>query len=452
MKILLINNNPVVSRLTALSARKEDIEIDEIQEVTELNSDKYDIVFVDADSWTKDVRDVISENLKTEKTVLFYADGDEEEKNSFDVSILKPFLPSEVSAVIRSVEASSKGLKDESHFNVIEDSKAKNKNKKLEDTKEEIALNLEDDLELKTKDVSFDEKLEEAFSSKKSSLDDNLLDDNDLFDLDLKDDNSLLDNDLFAKDKKEDKKEEISLLTDKFDLEDNVLDIIETPKEKESSKVSLEEEFSLELDEPLAEEKKVDESSKEKESSKVSLEEEFSLELDEPLAKEKKVDESSKEKESSKVSLEEDFSLELDEPLVKEKKVDEPKIEEEKKESTKKETQILDELEIENIKGILTEDISDEITLDELMTPVTVMPSIVESPSKEKDVLKEELKIERVETEKKGTKKESDNDDTLDFDNNVLSQTLAAMSVEDLRELLAGAKVNITIKFPKSKS
>jgi len=420
MKILLINNNPVVSRLTALSARKEDIEIDEIQEVTELNSDKYDIVFVDADSWTKDVRDVISENLKTEKTVLFYADGDEEEKNSFDVSILKPFLPSEVSAVIRSVEASSKGLKDESHFNVIEDSKAKNKNKKLEDTKEEIALNLEDDLELKTKDVSFDEKLEEAFSSKKSSLDDNLLDDNDLFDLDLKDDNSLLDNDLFAKDKKEDKKEEISLLTDKFDLEDNVLDIIETPKEKESSKVSLEEEFSLELDEPLA--------------------------------KEKKVDESSKEKESSKVSLEEDFSLELDEPLVKEKKVDEPKIEEEKKESTKKETQILDELEIENIKGILTEDISDEITLDELMTPVTVMPSIVESPSKEKDVLKEELKIERVETEKKGTKKESDNDDTLDFDNNVLSQTLAAMSVEDLRELLAGAKVNITIKFPKSKS
>jgi len=113
MKILLINNNPVVSRLTALSARKEDIKIDEIQEVTELNSANYDIVFVDADSLTKDVRDVISENLKTQKSVLFYADGDEEEKDSFDISILKPFLPSEVSAVIRSVEASGLDLENE---------------------------------------------------------------------------------------------------------------------------------------------------------------------------------------------------------------------------------------------------------------------------------------------------------------------------------------------------
>jgi len=411
MKILLINNNPVVSRLTALSARKEDIKIDEIQEVTELNSANYDIVFVDADSWTKDVRDVISENLKTQKSVLFYADGDDEEKGSFDISILKPFLPSEVSAVIRSVEASSIDLEGENHLNIVTDSKVEAKSElfdldgldALDGKKEEHSLILDDDLELNNK---FDEKLEEAFSLNKSSLDDDLLDDSDLFDLDLKDETSSLDKDLFA----EEKKEDIAMVTEKFDLEDDTLTLMDTPKEEEL--ISSKEEELL--------------------SSK---EENFSLDLDELLIGEEKIN---KEKVEEK---------------VEEKKVEVAK-EETKEKEIKKETKILDELEIENIKGILTEDISDEITLDELMTPVAVMPSVVESTPKEKDALKEELKIEKIEIEKKEEKREkkSDNiDDALDFDTNVLSQTLAAMPVENLRELLSGAKVNITIKFPKSK-
>jgi len=378
MKILLINNNPVVSRLTALSARKEDIAIDEIQEVTELNSDKYDIVFVDADSWTKDVSDVISENIKTQKTVLFYGDGDDEEKNSFDISILKPFLPSEVSAVIRSVESSSEDLDEEDHFNVLADGKIETKNEALDldelnDTKEELSLNLDDDLE-------FDKKLEEEFSLNKNTLDDDLLDDNDLFDLDLKEETSSLDKDLFS----EEKKEDIAMETEKFDLEDDTLTLMDTPKEE--------------------------------------------------------------------ASLEEDIPLELDELLVEEPKAEEPKVE-----VVKKETKILDEQEIENIKGILTEETSEEMTLEELMPPMSVMPSISESVDKEEssketatdeEMKKEKHKKDKVKAEK--VAKEED-DDSFDFDTNVLSQTLAAMPVENLRQLLSGAKVNITIKFPKSK-
>jgi len=410
MKILLINNNPVVSRLTALSARKEDIKIDEIQEVTELNSANYDIVFVDADSWTKDVRDVISDNLKTKKSVLFYADGDDEEKDSFDISILKPFLPSEVSAVIRSVEASSIDLEGEDHLNIVTDNKVEAKSElfdldgldAIDGKKEEDSLILNDDLELNNK---FDEKLEEAFSLNKSSLDDDILDDSDLFDLDLKDETSSLDKDLFA----EDKKEDIDMVTEKFDLEDDTLTLMDTPKEEEL--ISSKEEELL--------------------SSK---EEDFSLDLDELLIAEEKINE-----EKVEAKLEEKVEVAKEE--TKEKEI-------------KTETKILDELEIENIKGILTEDISDEITLDELMTPVAVMPSVVESTPKEKDALKEELKIEKIEIEKKEEKREKKSDkidDALDFDTNVLSQTLAAMPVENLRELLSGAKVNITIKFPKSK-
>ena len=362
MKILLINNNPVVSRLTALSARKEDIEIDEIQEVTELNSGNYDIVFVDADSWTKDVRDVISENIKTQKSVIFYAEGDEEEKDSFDISILKPFLPSEVSAVIRSVEASSISLNKDTQneqFNL-------DGFDELEDKKEEISLNLDEDLDLNTKDISFDEKLEEAFSLKNNTLDDDLLDDNDLFDLDLSDDTPSLENDLFAEEKKsEDKKDETTMVMDKFELEDDTLEMANTLEEK-----------------------------------------------------------------ASLSSLEEDLPLEVDAPLIEE---------------VKKETQILDELEIENIKGILTEDTSDDMTLGDLMPAMAVMPSVVESTTK-KDKKTKDKKVKKEEF-----KEEEEVDDSLDFDSNVLSQTLAAMPVENLRQLLSGAKINIKIKFPKSK-
>jgi len=370
MKILLINNNPVVSRLTALSARKEDVEIDEIQEVTELNSDHYDIVFVDAESWSKDVNDVISENIKTQKTVLFYADGEEEEKKYFDIAILKPFLPSEVSAVIRSVETSSKQLNgDESHFDVLEDAKANKSNEKfdlegldaLEDKKEEVALSLEE------KEASFDEKLEEAFPLEKKSLDD------DLFDLDLKEETLSLDNELFVEDK--DKKEK------SFDLEEDTLEIMDI----------------------------------------------------------------SKKEELSDVSLEEDLPLELDEVLEKETKEEVSKVEEKKTEVASKETKILDASEIENIKGILTEDTNEEMTLEDLMTPpMAVMPSAVESTTKEEKSTQKEEK-QKVKVEKKS-------DDEVNFDTNVLAQTLLTMPVENLRELLAGAQVNIKIKFPKSQS
>jgi hypothetical protein len=336
MKILLINNNPVVSRLTALSARKEDIEIDEIQEVTELHSGTYDIVFVDADSWTKDVRDVISEDIKTQKLVLFYSDGDEEEKFSFDLSILKPFLPSEVSAVIRSLE--EKSLESvtlenkESHFNILNNTKKIDDEDELFDLggldevtekKEEIALDTDNRMDLEVEDLSFDDKLEELFPLKLNALDDDLVEDklhieksienkdDDIFDLDLSDEITSLEDDLFTDDKKEE-----------------TLDAMD--------------------------------------------------------------------------------ELEIEE--------------------VKKETQVLDEVEIENIKSILIEDSSDDMVLEDLIPAMAVMPTV------------EEVK-----------EKEEVDSNELDIDSNVLSQTLAAMPVENLRQLLAGSKINIKIKFPKSK-
>jgi len=402
MKILLINNNPVVSRLTALSARKEEVEIDEIQEVTELSSDTYDIVFVDADSWSKDVKDVISDNIKTQKSVLFYADGDEEEQSTFDITILKPFLPSEVSAVIRSIEQKSTDLNEpaeESHFDIIGDAKA-SKRDELFDLdgidafdapieKEEVETpKLGEPVNLDLEESNFDEKLEEAFPLKVNSLDDDLLEDEPKMDFDM--------SDVLSSNAETSKATELKEVS-KSEKEDNEL-------------------FNLDLSDEIAE-----------------LDDDLFNEGKEEIASLKMVDNILEEDKTSDIV--DDGLLELDQP---EKALE---VEAFKSEEEKVETQVLDESEIEKIKGILTEDTSDELTLNDLMSP-----SVVPTPavSEEEIEVKEETETE-VKEETKGQQPQ-----LAPMDAGVLAQTLAAMPVEALRELLAGAKVHIKIKFPKS--
>ncbi|CAA6810883.1 MAG: Highly acidic protein [uncultured Sulfurovum sp.] len=395
MKILLINNNPVVSRLTALSARKEDIEIDEIQEVTELSSDTYDIVFVDADSLSKDVRDVVSENIKTQKSVLFYTDGDEEEKNSFDISILKPFLPSEVSAVIRSIEESVEVSKleesEENHFDILNDNKTSQKD-------ELFHLGDLDDFEEKKKElvevenVNFDEKLEEAFPLKINNLDDDLFETEPKIELNLEK-TPEKEEVLTALSTSNDSKE--SLKSDKIEdelftlnLEDEVVtleDNLFTDDKKEETPLVVEE---LNLEELLVEEKIKD---------------------DEKIEDDKKV----KDDEGEPL-----LALELDDDKLEVV-------------LSEKEPKILDKTEIENIKGILTEDTDDEMSLDDLMTPP------IHTPFESKETQPKEIDT-----------KVSGSDEPID--SGVLAQTLSAMPVESLRKLLAGATVNIKIKFPKT--
>ncbi len=368
MKILLINNNPVVSRLTALSARKENIDIDEIQEVTELNSDGYDIVFVDSDSLTKDVNDIIKEHLKVKKSVLFYTEGDEEDKSTFDFTILKPFLPSEVSAIIRSVEEMEEEREEEKNFNVLDESK--------ESDKEEL-FELNDLVEIKDEPVvaetkdSFDKKLEEAFPLKISTLDDELFaekeevvtkdkvsNDEELFDLDFSDDKLTLDDELFA---------------------------------KEATKTNEILDFETDIDE---------------------------LKLDDV-----------KKEEIAPLTIEDEPLIVLEDDKEKIETLNKEVIEEE----NMTETKILDKNEIENIKGLLSEDTNNEMTLDDLMTPPTVVEN---SGDKEKESEKKEIKKEQ---------------ESLSVEQNALVESLSNLSIEALRKLLVGAEVNINIKFPEEK-
>ena len=372
MKILLINNNPVVSRLTALSARKENIEIDEVQEVTELNNNVYDIVFVDDDSWSKDVKDIIDGHIQTKKSVLFYAEGDNDNKDAFDLAILKPFLPSEVSAVIRSLEEHTEEL-EESNFNILDEAKDSSRD-------ELFALNALDDESLTVDTAvkedlseSFDAKLEDAFPLNSTSLDDDLFNDKlemtdtelkteELFDLDLDDEKMTLEDDLFTKE---------ASTTELLDLEDEKI----VPP-------------SLEIEDDILE----------------------------VLPKDKEVVETS----------ENDLVLESDTTVMEE---------------INNETKILDKAEIENIKGLLSEDVDNDVmTLDDLMPSAPLMALEADKTT--------EVKKEAKKEEKKKAKKEKS---SSDIESTVLVETITSLPIEKLRELLAGARVNISIKFPKAK-
>ena len=395
MKILLINNNPVVSRLTALSARKEAIELDEIQEVTELSSDKYDIVFVDADSMSKDVLDVISDSINVQKKVLFFAQDDKEEKSSFDITILKPFLPSEVSAVIRSLEEGAP-LFPKSHEAIIEESEDLFPNKQEEKEKKPEAelFNLDDDildlpdLERKeSKDAPFDElikeespkeedsfhkQLEEAFPAtdkepkgdlpEESTIkndDFTLKSNDDLFELDLNDDKLSLDEELFSQ---KPKNKELSLDDELLDFDFNINDELDFDGKK--------------VDDPMDD----------------------------------LFNETSKKEQNDQMK-----------PIEKERE---------------KETKVLDATELANIKDILEEDSTEDkkdLELSDLMTTPTPDMDIIDSLEKQ------------VEEKKKSREEKASSEFTTD----VNLETLANLPIENLRKLLAGARVNISIKFPK---
>jgi len=396
MKILLINNNPVVSRLTALSARKEDIEIDEVQEVTELTAYNYDIVFVDADSWNKDVESTIFSHIETKKRVFFYAQDDNANLDKFDKAILKPFLPSEVSAVIRSVEeintidTISNEIEEEKSVDLVKTlAEDKSEKKGLEPVEAKTDLideltKIDEEKVKKMTHLSSSELENDLFKETSEKLNINANDfasasaEKDLFNLDLNEDKNLLDNELFTAEVKTTKKE----------LDNELL------------------EFDLEKD------------------NEINLDDENLFDL--------------KEEPSRKDSVKEEI-IDVDSELK-------PEV------VTEIETKVLDAEEIGTIKDILEEDTSKTLELEDLIAPTMASGAVAMArPSEELIVSKEVVDEENIDRKKKKKSKKEKKVLVADTESSTtLVETLSNLKVESLRELLAGATVSIKIEFPKA--
>lgn len=106
MKILLINNNPLVSRMLALCTRDEDIVLDEVKSVEGIGEGKYDLLFVDDSSYVDQIDALLEEGRIRKKVFISYRADD---AKGFDETIQKPFLPSQIIKLIESVELTEIG-------------------------------------------------------------------------------------------------------------------------------------------------------------------------------------------------------------------------------------------------------------------------------------------------------------------------------------------------------
>jgi hypothetical protein len=105
MNILLINTNPVVSRLVSLCVREDDIVLEEVTDMDAVIGEVYDILFLDDLSYVEDVKHRLPA-LKIEKKIFLSSKQSEDiELEDFNEVIKKPFLPSQITAVIEAFKA-----------------------------------------------------------------------------------------------------------------------------------------------------------------------------------------------------------------------------------------------------------------------------------------------------------------------------------------------------------
>lgn len=97
MHILLINNNPVVSRLLDLCTRDERMVLEEVEGIAMIEQEKYDVVFIDEGSYTGEVLNLSDIVDIGTKVLLSNADV---EINDFDMTVKKPFLPSQIIEIL----------------------------------------------------------------------------------------------------------------------------------------------------------------------------------------------------------------------------------------------------------------------------------------------------------------------------------------------------------------
>ena len=95
MRILLFNDNPVVSKLVTLSTQKTSDELDIVNSVDKIDNDAYDLLVIDDglfyEGLLKDIKNKVS---YTES--LYVSDKSSDYFSGFDAVLKKPFLPREL--------------------------------------------------------------------------------------------------------------------------------------------------------------------------------------------------------------------------------------------------------------------------------------------------------------------------------------------------------------------
>jgi uncharacterized membrane protein len=130
MQILLINVNPVVSRLFILCAREVNVKLDEVSRMSAVKDKQYDMVFVDESAYEQNISELLTGFKNIKKIFISY---DSESMTGFDLTIEKPFLPSDIIELFES-NTTNNMIETEEELEVI----PRDTNTILEEIEEEI--------------------------------------------------------------------------------------------------------------------------------------------------------------------------------------------------------------------------------------------------------------------------------------------------------------------------
>ena len=95
MKILLLNDNPVVNKLVTLSAQKTSDELEAVENIEDIENDSYDLFVLDDTKYTQDVMNELANKITFSKS-LYICSKNAEEVSGFTSTLRKPFLPTDL--------------------------------------------------------------------------------------------------------------------------------------------------------------------------------------------------------------------------------------------------------------------------------------------------------------------------------------------------------------------
>lgn len=105
MRILLLNDNPVVRKLVALSAQKTKDDLHVVWSVDEIEHPAYDLLIIDDALYNDESFSLINQKI-TYKTSLLMATRGSATPAGFDKVINKPFLPTDLVELFSTIEKS----------------------------------------------------------------------------------------------------------------------------------------------------------------------------------------------------------------------------------------------------------------------------------------------------------------------------------------------------------
>ena len=269
--LLLINENPAVSRLIKLSCEKYGYELEEISDIESLLSDSYDYVFIDSDLYSDELLEALKSKAEYKK-IGYIATKGSERPEGMDFILEKPFLPTDFVDIVNALK--SKDDEQATKKEEVDMDLAESSEESFDDLGDLEDLSEEDDM-LEELDIEKDKDFDDLEIDLKNNEETGSIDD---LDIDLKSDEeidsadeldiSLLEDD--TKDETDDEKDEMDIeipddlggdLTDLQDLGsigdiESIEDITQTQESQSLEDLQTQEQIPTILDKEEVEEVK----------------------------------------------------------------------------------------------------------------------------------------------------------------------------------------------------